>query len=581
MPSVKPPRARTYAMTVVAQDPEFQIDGKIVTTKLNVPSEQLTPGPGGARIKVIDYDASTRTLYKPFGDCIDPATGEFRNCLGDAPSDDTILTNPWFHGQNVYAIAMSTLARFEKALGRRLSWGYGGHQLYIAPHAFCEANAFYSEQDWALLFGYFPHPDISGRTIFTCLSFDVVVHETTHALLDGLRNRFTEPSSLAQDGFHEGYADIVALLSVLASKDMVEAIMRKSGAGGARMRIDTLQPSEFTNSALVTLAEELGKATAPNFRDSPLRASRHIRLDTSWRRDPAFNEPHRHGELLVAALLNTFVQVWYERMTKLAEGLGLGVCDEVSIGLLAEEGATAAESLLTVLIRAVDYTPPTHITYEDFLSALLTADQQVVPDDSKYQYRRKLRDSFAALGIEPASNQDGAGTWRPCGEDLKYDRARFESMLRDREEMYRFIWDNRRELKLAENAYTRIESVRPVARTTPDGFFVHETVAEYTQRASIQACRLVKLGIDQPAGLSEQQRVTLWGGGTLIFDEYGRVKYHVRNRVFSARSQERRLKYQVECGYFAEEAAIAAGFGRRHMARMLGTAAFRGRLATF
>jgi len=34
-----------------------------------------------------------------------------------------------------------TLAAFESALGRRLPWAFGGHQLYLVPHAFSEANA--------------------------------------------------------------------------------------------------------------------------------------------------------------------------------------------------------------------------------------------------------------------------------------------------------------------------------------------------------------------------------------------------------------------------------------------------------
>ncbi len=34
----------------------------------------------------------------------------------------------------------------------------------------------------------------------------------------------------------------------------------------------------------------------------------------------------------------------------------------------------------------------------------------------------------------------------------------------------------------------------------------------------------------------------------LIFDEYGRLKYHVHNDVFNGRRQARRLKYLWETG---------------------------------
>jgi hypothetical protein len=55
-----------------------------------------------------------------------------------------------------------------------------------------------------------------------CLSHDVVVHETTHALLDGLRNGFSTFISEDQAAFHEGFADIVALLSVFAQEPVVD-----------------------------------------------------------------------------------------------------------------------------------------------------------------------------------------------------------------------------------------------------------------------------------------------------------------------------------------------------------------------
>src|SRR4029079_19551343 len=131
----------------------------------------------------------------------------------------TLLNEPHFHQQNVYAIVMKTLARFEFALGRRLSWGFPGHQINVAPHAFADANAFYSKRDQALVFGYFV--GLSGEIVYSCLSHDVVAHETTHALLDGLRSRYTDPSSPEQAGFHEGFADVVALLSIFSLSDVV------------------------------------------------------------------------------------------------------------------------------------------------------------------------------------------------------------------------------------------------------------------------------------------------------------------------------------------------------------------------
>ncbi len=90
-------------------------------------------------------------------------------------------------------------------------------RLRIYPHAMREANAFYNPQKKALMFGYFtatdqnPGTHLAGGTVFACLSHDIIAHETTHAILDGIHRRFmenTHPDALA---FHEAFADIVAL----------------------------------------------------------------------------------------------------------------------------------------------------------------------------------------------------------------------------------------------------------------------------------------------------------------------------------------------------------------------------------
>src|SRR6185295_7789407 len=99
--------------------------------------------------------------------------------------------NPQFHQQMVYAVAMTTIRNFERALGRCILWSphrledhEGGHEqeyvdrLRIYPHALRQANAFYSPQKKALLFGYFqasrsnPGSNLPGGTVFACLSHD-------------------------------------------------------------------------------------------------------------------------------------------------------------------------------------------------------------------------------------------------------------------------------------------------------------------------------------------------------------------------------------------------------------------------
>jgi hypothetical protein len=573
----KPNSRHLRKVTVIAQDPSFRRSGRIIRTTLSIPAERLDTGPSGARIRVIDYDASSGILYTADRGGV-TADGDLKDRFARS-SDAVLLSNPHFHAQNVYAIASCTLARFERALGRRVTWGFAGHQILIAPHAMCEANAYYDESIRALLFGYCVDDSRTpGTVVFSCLSHDVVVHETTHAILDGLRDRFTEPSSLAQDGFHEGFADVVALLSILASRDLIAALLRPDPAVGQpaikdpyRLKLAALTTEALSGTALFTLADQMGPAVNGAGSGALRRSLVDVGLNTEWMSNPDFAEPHRYGEVLVSAVLNTFLGVWCRRIRHLAAALGrYSDEDEIDHRLVAQEGADAADSLLNMMIRGLDYTAPTHITYEDFLSAVLTADVETVPDDSRYGYREVLRNCFAQLGIKPASNNVTGGVWEPPDLSPRYDRVRFESILRDPEEMFRFLWENRKEFKIAPNAYTRVESVRPVTRIGPDGFVSRETVTEYTQRLTVLADRLQTLGITQPSGIDDATPVTLWGGGTLILDEYGRVKYHIRKQLLNRKLQSKRLQYQAENGLLAASDRTGSAFGRRHLARSLG-----------
>jgi hypothetical protein len=125
---------------------------------------------------------------------------------------------------------------------------------------------------------------------------------------------------------------------------------------------------------------------------------------------------------------------------------------------------------------------------------------------------------------------------------IRYSRTHHESMQYDRDEVFRFLWENRGAPRLEENAYTTVDSVLPCYRIAADGFFLRETVAVYSQQIKLEARELGELGINRPVGMPLDQFLTIYGG-TLIFDESGRLKYNVRNRIRNAKRQNPRLQY--------------------------------------
>src|SRR5712691_7706824 len=101
-------------LKVFAFDPMTKRDGeRTISTEIgneHTPTTPLLPGPCGQQVKVIDYDGGSRCYYPPV-DLNDPAILMQRG-LHPMESD------PRFHQQMVYAVAMKVIENFQQALGR-------------------------------------------------------------------------------------------------------------------------------------------------------------------------------------------------------------------------------------------------------------------------------------------------------------------------------------------------------------------------------------------------------------------------------------------------------------------------------
>jgi hypothetical protein len=555
------PELRTRRMPVLAQDHSVRSPtGRILTAPISVPWEELEDGPTGHRVQVIDYDATTHRLYKPahVGD----------DDLPDPTGDREILRDPAFHARNVYALVMQTLARFEFSLGRRVSWGFRAHQLKLVPHAFEEMNSFYSREAESLLFGYYRTGD---GPVFMCLSHDIVVHETAHALVDGLRSRFMAPSSPDQAAFHEGYADIVALLSVFSLGEVLGLLLTRGLESEIKEGViprSAVTARSLEQSVLLGLADSMGSESGTASTNA-LRRSITLKPGPDVLERPEFGEPHRRGEVVVAATMRAFLDAWLRRL----RSPEAAATELIELRRVIDEGADVADTLLTMAIRALDYTPPVHLEFGDFLSAMITADSEIRADDSRYGLRQGLLDSFASYGIAPASRTPD-GLWVPSDLELASQGVRFGSLQTDAVEMFRLVWANRRKLNLDPTAYTRIASIRPCVRSSPDdGLPLRETVAECLQYVKIRGSELGLYGLAKPEGMPNDTEIALEGGSTLILDDFGRLKYEVHNRLPDPGSKDdlakaqRRLQYLWEQGYFDKGASFAARLATMHRLR--------------
>jgi hypothetical protein len=516
---------------------------------LNVKYEPLKPGPIGAQIAVIDYDGSNDCYYEPVD--LDDDAILIRNGLDPTESD------PRFHQQMVYAVVKETIERFEFALGRSIHWRadrdrkdapYRG-KLRIFPHCMQEANAYYDPSVHAILFGYFAAPpddemNLPGQTVFSCLSHDIVAHETTHALIDGTRPYFMEHTSVDTPAFHEAFADIVALLQHFSMPDVMRetiagthgllemanlAPYAEKGSEGARINAEIAR-----DNPLVSLAMQFGGAmkmrgglrsaigTPPNSHE----------LDTK-------TEPHDRGSILVAAVFDAYISSYIKKTRDLMVIASANANTKADlhpdlVNRLADEASSTAKEFEHICIRALDYCPVTDIRFGDFLQALITADYDLVPDD-KYGYRSAFIDAFRSRGIRPYASSyseealrwggpqvDDASTLKCSGMIVSLQRPMADEELRASQKqnaqiIYDFALQHANELGLdpiEKNSSISVFSFHPVLRTARDGQPLLEMVAQILQTLTLP---------DDSGG----HAVKVHGGAGLVFNMDGTVRYAI------------------------------------------------------
>jgi hypothetical protein len=394
VPGVQPAARRP--LKIFAFDPSLRRSaGNLAITE--VVNEQLTPGPEGRLVRVVDYNGTKKEYYAP----VDLDSPDVLMQRGLDPSD----SDPRFHQQMVYAVVMKVIENFERALGRPFTFRRR-QKLTVLPHSFEGTNAFYDSASTSLHFGYFtvtaddPGPNLPGQTVFTCLSHDIVAHETTHAIVDRLRRHFNSATNRDVLAFHEGIADIVAIFQHFSFPEVLQSQIRAT-------RADISQPGR-----LLELARQFGYATGAG---QALRTTS-VQSPTADGRgtvpappDPSLYaemvEPHERGSILVAAVFDAFFRIYRNRTASLVRavtgGSGILPAGELQsdlVELITREAAQAAQDVLTMCLRAFEYLPPVDVTFGDYLRAIVTADFELNPRD-EYERRACFIDAFRLRGI--------------------------------------------------------------------------------------------------------------------------------------------------------------------------------------
>jgi hypothetical protein len=578
----KPPRPPRRLLRIYATDPARETDiTQYVINEAAVAvrwEDDLRPGPVGEYLEVIDVDPSSRCCYAP----VDLNHPYVLAKDGLSPSE----SNPQFHQQMVYAVAMTTIERFEHALGRRALWAQrlvrdeSGNtlrsdyvqRLRIYPHALREANAYYSSDHMALLLGYFRSDEtedgmtLPGSQIFCAVSHDIIAHETTHALLDGLHPRYQEATNPDMLAFHEAFADVVALFQHFS---MPESLLH------------TVKQAQGDVARLGDLAQQFGAATGMH---GALRSFIGRGKRSDYKKFQEQPDPHLLGAVLVSAVFAAFTTIYRARtadLIRLATG-GSGILPQGAISddlaqRLADEAAKVANQILNMCVRALDYCPPVDLTFGDYLRAIITADHDLVPDDDR-GYRVAFISAFRDRGIFPlhvAHLAEDSLLWE-TPQLVTQELTEIENLVgkleldwnlnTDRRSAYEYsrengkaVWEwltDRPSLLAAmgfepaqknmtiagmtgELRGIEVHSVRPSRRTAPDGTTLAMLIVEITQTFR-----------------RDPDHARYRGGCTLLVDlGHNQARYVIRKRLKGAAGLETQRKARA----LAAEQAAAVG----------------------
>lgn len=612
--SMLPPVPATRRLRVFALDPMAStsldtVQFSELTIELNWDDIGNQPAPIGEYVEVVDVDPQSGRYYPP----VDLNHPYLLAEDGLKPSE----RNPQFHQQMTFAVSMATIRVFEKALGRVALWSPNlprddrgsvlehdaadeyVQRLRIYPHAMRQANAFYDPDRKALLFGYFPADAAlggrvkSGGTVFTCTSFDIIAHETTHALLDGLHRYLIYPSNPDVLAFHEGFSDIVALLQRFSHREFLRAQLARSGGGFRRENL------------LGQLAGQFAEASGGH--GNGLRQYIGAKdKDGVWRPtvpDPRkiteLAEPHERGAILVATVFQAFVNI-YERRS--ADLMRIAGTDGSEIDLsskpdllerLSEEAAKSAGHLLRMCVRALDYLPPVDLTLGEYLRALITADYDLVRDDDR-SYRVAVVDAFRQWGIYPAEANtllESDLIWQPPEDDpipnlikwieqqRKDDRFADWTIGTDRQRAFRsrsnlgqelHLWltanpprNGGASLGLRLDPHTaplsierdakgkprfEVHAVHPCSRLGPDGQHLQDLVIEIVQRRRVMFDENDQEQIEREPRASAEIHADFYfrGGCTLIVDgRSGQIRYVIRKGIANLERLEAERKFRA------------------------------------
>jgi hypothetical protein len=408
---------RGVLLPVLIQDPAVAGEseaGSIVHPVIVKDSVGFTEGPTCRRVAVVDLDFNSGKLRRPA--TFDPRGSPYKGIAAykvEVPTKRKTAKMPWARGRgkgvdigelgsiplddpfmkvSVFGTVLRTLGLIQDpaVLGREIPWGFPGKQLLVVPRAAEMDNAFYHRDSRSLQFYY--GSSSPGHTVYSGLSQDIVAHETTHAIIDGIASDLYDAISPESLAIHEGLADLTAALLSMRNRELDHRRPKPMTAEEIR------QSSRFSR-----IAEEFGRwrghgealRDVCNTKTLDTNAPADCRIDSS--------SPHSTSEVLSGLLFAVFSALYKSAPDEPALTRKIN-----RVGAAAPEGlrqrmAYAVNRTLGLAYRGLDWLPPGDASFADLVAAMLAADREFFPDDPRVREGLSKEAGLRGIPIAEAS----------------------------------------------------------------------------------------------------------------------------------------------------------------------------------
>lgn len=171
------------------------------------------------------------------------------NVVGFKGGQTTMWTDQWraaqVHCTVIDALTIMYIALNDNASNKPISSWPATDNLIIRPNAGKDFNAYYDRKGLHFFSSVDPK---TNKMIHTCESVDIVAHELGHAVLDSIRPDLWNLQSLETWSFHEGWADLVAIFTVMRHDEVLKQVLKDTNG-------DISKPNIINK-----IAEEMGDA---------------------------------------------------------------------------------------------------------------------------------------------------------------------------------------------------------------------------------------------------------------------------------------------------------------------------------